>query len=188
MKMNLLTFVIAGLFVCGFTACSNSEAVNTVDSAFENESTTEQSSDEIVLEAASSTEINATAGTAVEGAVRKINTQTFINEIFDYNANPKEWVYKGTKPAIIDFYADWCGPCKMVAPIMDELALKYKGQVNFYKINTDEEKELSGGIFGIRSIPSILYIPVSGQPRMSQGLSSKEEFIERIESTLLNKI
>jgi len=88
-------------------------------------------------------------------------------------------------PAIVDFYADWCGPCKRVAPIMDKLAEKYKGKVNFYKINTDEEQELSAGVFGIQSIPSIIAIPVGKDPQMKTGAFSEEEYIKLIEDNLL---
>jgi len=186
MRRNILNIVAAGFILCSISACNNSEVVNdkvSIDNAIV-EKTIDK--DATVMES-SDTEVKADADASVEGKVRKINTATFIDEIFDYKANPTKWVYKGSKPAIIDFYATWCGPCKRVAPIMDELAEKYKGQVNFYKIDTDQEKELSGTVFGIRSIPSILYIPVDGQPMMSTGLSAKDEYIKQIETQLLKK-
>lgn len=127
---------------------------------------------------------------SVEGAntkVVKLTTPEFIDQIFDYKSNPTEWKYKGDKPAIIDFYADWCGPCKRVAPIMDELAAEYAGQINIYKVDTDKEKELAGQVFGIRSIPSILYIPVNGQPTMYTGAFAKERYVELINENLLVK-
>jgi len=194
MFKKIFNVVLTGMLLCSISSCSNSEVMNPSES---NEDVKEASSTKVIEEddptvlesSASETEVAATnaSSSATEGKVRKINTETFITEIFDYKANPTKWVYKGSKPAIIDFYADWCGPCKRVAPIMDELAEKYKGQVNFYKINTDEEKELSGSVFGIRSIPSILYIPVDGQPMMSTGLSAKDEYIRQIETNLLKK-
>jgi len=86
-----------------------------------------------------------------------------------------EWKYKGNIPAVIDFYADWCGPCKMVSPILEELSKEYEGRVNIYKVNTENEPQLSS-LFGISSIPSILFIPVDGQPQMSAGALPKKEF------------
>ena len=134
----------------------------------------------------STTEANATT-TAKEDKVVYLTTQMFIDQIFDYKANPQKWVYKGDKPAIIDFYADWCGPCKRVAPIMEELANEYDGQINIYKVDTDKEKELAGQVFGIRSIPSILYIPVEGQPMMYTGAYPKQHYIDLINENLLKK-
>jgi thioredoxin len=119
--------------------------------------------------------------------VTYLNTQMFIDQIFDYKSNPKTWVYKGDKPAIIDFYADWCGPCKRVAPIMEELAAEYEGQLNIYKIDTDKEQELAGQVFGIKSIPSILFIPVNGQPTMYTGAYPKQHYIDLINENLLKK-
>jgi thioredoxin len=185
MNKNYLTLVLGIALFCGLSSCNSPSEAPAANVAASNEVAAPES-DPTVMEAASAT-TTSTEGVDNDGKVRRINTATFIEEIFDYKANPNTWVYKGNKPAIIDFYADWCGPCKRVAPIMDELALKYKGQVNFYKINTDEEKELAGGVFGIQSIPSILYIPVQGQPTMAAGLAPKEEYIKQIETTLLKK-
>lgn len=103
-----------------------------------------------------------------------LTKQSFKDKVFDYENN-SEWNFKGLKPCIIDFYADWCGPCKMVSPIMEELAKEYEGKVDIYKINTEEEQELSA-IFSIRSIPSILFCPVGDKPRMSVGALPKEAF------------
>lgn len=119
-----------------------------------------------------------------EGKVIYLTTAEFKQKIYDYEKNSEDWVYKGKVPAIIDFYADWCRPCKMVAPIMDELAKEYKGKVVIYKVNTDKEKELAS-VFQIRSIPSILYIPKTGKPSMEMGAKSKEAYKQVIESTLL---
>lgn len=88
-----------------------------------------------------------------------------------------QWNYKGELPAVIDFYADWCGPCKMVAPILEELSKEYEGRLNIYKINTEAQQELAA-MFGIRSIPSILFIPVEGQPTMAAGALPKKEFVK----------
>lgn len=107
-----------------------------------------------------------------------LTKETFKEKIFDYENN-NEWNYKGEKPCIIDFYADWCGPCKMVAPIMEELSKDFEGLVNIYKINTDEEQELSS-LFGIRSIPSVLFIPVNDKPRMAIGAMPKQGYEQAI--------
>ncbi len=127
--------------------------------------------------------VSASSADATEGKVIYLNTADFKKLVWDYNQNPDTFVYKGDKPAIIDFYADWCRPCKMVAPIMDELAQTYKGKVIFYKVNTDMERELSK-TFQIQSIPAILYIPKEGKPQMSVGLQQKEAYIQSINDIL----
>ncbi len=108
-----------------------------------------------------------------------LTKQKFLDDIFNYESE-KEWNFKGDKPAIIDFYADWCGPCRMVAPIIEELSEEYEGKVAVYKIDTEAEQELAA-VFGIRSIPSILFIPVDGQPQMAQGALPKHTFKQVIE-------
>jgi thioredoxin len=114
-----------------------------------------------------------------------LNKQTFLEKVFNFEQN-KEWKYEGELPALVDFWAPWCGPCRMVGPVLEELSEEYKGKVNIYKVNTDEEQEL-GGVFGIRSIPSLLFIPKEGQPRMAVGALPKEALIEAIEKELLNE-
>lgn len=108
----------------------------------------------------------------------------FLNKVVNYEANPNEWKFLGERPAIIDFYATWCGPCKMLAPVLDELAAEYEGQIDIYKVNVEEEEELSA-LFGIRSVPSILFIPMEGQPQMAQGAMPKPALKEAIHSVLL---
>jgi thioredoxin 1 len=112
----------------------------------------------------------------------QLTKETFLEKVFNYEEN-KEWKFEGDKPAIIDFYADWCGPCKMVAPIMEELAQEYDGKIDVYKINTDEQQELAGA-FGIQSIPSILFIPLDEQPQMAAGALPKETFQKVISDVL----
>lgn len=114
----------------------------------------------------------------------KLTTADFKNNIFNYETE-KEWSYKGTLPAIIDFYADWCGPCKMVAPVLEELSDEYKDKLIIYKVDTEKEMELSG-VFGIQSIPTFLFIPVSGQPMLQPGAFPKKVFKEVIEEHLLS--
>ena len=103
-----------------------------------------------------------------------LTKDTFLEKVFNYEQN-KEWKYSGDKPCIIDFYADWCGPCKMVAPILEELSKEYDGKLYVYKIDTEAEQELAS-VFGIRSIPSLLFVPMEGQPQMAMGALPKEVF------------
>jgi thioredoxin 1 len=113
----------------------------------------------------------------------KLTTEEFKNRVFDYTTE-KEWNYKGTLPAIIDFYADWCGPCKMVAPVLEELAKEYDGKLLIYKVDTEVEQELSA-VFGIRSIPTFFFIPVKGQPMMQPGALPKNAFKQVIDEHLV---
>lgn len=108
---------------------------------------------------------------------------TFKDKIFDYE-NEKEWKYRGELPAIVDFYADWCGPCKMVAPVLDRLAKKYDGKLSIYKVDTEAEQELAG-MFGVQSIPTLLFIPKDGEPRVAMGALPEKEF-ERIIGEVLS--
>jgi thioredoxin 1 len=108
---------------------------------------------------------------------------TFLEKVFNYEQN-KEWKFEGELPAVIDFWAPWCGPCRMVGPVIEELSEEYKGKVNFYKVNTDEEQELAGA-FGIRSIPSLLLIPKEGKPKMAVGALPTESLREAIQEELL---
>jgi len=112
-----------------------------------------------------------------------LNKEGFLSKVFDYENN-KDWKYLGELSAVVDFWAPWCGPCKMFGPIIEELSEEYKGKVNFYKVNTEEEQEL-GAAFGIRSIPSLLFIPKEGQPKMAVGALPKEAMKEAIEKELL---
>lgn len=112
-----------------------------------------------------------------------LTKETFKEKIFDFESS-KEWKYKGELPCIIDFYADWCSPCKMIAPILEELSIEYKGKINIYKVDTEAEQELAG-MFGVRSIPSILFCPMGEQPQMAQGALPKQDFIKAINEVLL---
>jgi thioredoxin len=114
--------------------------------------------------------------------VNHLTKESFLDRIFDYEKN-KEWKYEGEKPAIIDFYADWCGPCKIVSPVLDELSDELNEKMDFYKIDTEAEQELAA-IFGIRSIPSFLFIPVNAQPQMAVGALPKETFVRAIKDVL----
>lgn len=119
----------------------------------------------------------------------KINELTkadFLTKVSDFESNPSEWKYLGDKPALIDFYASWCGPCKMIAPILEELAAEYGDRIVIYKVNTEKEQELAG-VFGIRSIPSLLFVPMNEQPPMVMGAMSKAELKKTIDQVLLKK-
>ncbi|MFW6131687.1 MAG: thioredoxin [Candidatus Aminicenantaceae bacterium] len=111
-----------------------------------------------------------------------LTKETFKQSIFDFEKN-KEWKFEGDKPCIIDFYADWCAPCKMVAPVLEELAQEYKGKLDFYKVNTEEQQELAQ-LFGIMSIPTIMFIPKNDKPQVAQGALPKEVFKDSIKTVL----
>lgn len=117
-------------------------------------------------------------------ATVKLTTQDFKDKIFNYDTST-EWKYKGSIPAVIDFYADWCGPCKMISPILEELSDEYAEQIIIYKVDTEKEMELSA-VFGIQSIPNLLFIPVEGTPVMQPGALPKKIYKEIIEKQLLN--
>ena len=129
---------------------------------------------------------NETGNVAAQGEVVVLNKADFLTKVYNYEKNQTEWVYEGTKPCIVDFYADWCGPCKKISPILKELAGEYKNDIIIYKINVDNEKELAAA-FGIQSIPTLLFIPAKGKPQLAQGALSKEQFVEQINGFLLGK-
>lgn len=110
----------------------------------------------------------------------------FLTKVMNFEKNPKEWVFLGTKPCVIDFYATWCGPCKMLSPIMEELSHEYAGKVDFYKVNTEEQQELAAA-FGIQSIPSILFCPMGEKPQMAMGALPKETLKQAINEVLLKQ-
>ena len=114
-----------------------------------------------------------------------LTTDQFRQRIFDYKVN-KEWKYTGDKPCVIDFYTTWCGPCRRLAPIMEELAIEYAGKVIFYKVDVEKEKEVAQA-FGISSFPRILYVPMTDKPMMQIGLQPKENIQEIIDEHLITK-
>lgn len=111
-----------------------------------------------------------------------LTAESFKHKVFNYEVN-KEWKFEGEKPCVIDFYADWCAPCKIVAPILEELSEEYNGKLDIYKVNTEEERELAA-IFGIQSIPSILFVPKDGQPQMALGALPKDTFARAFKDVL----
>lgn len=116
----------------------------------------------------------------------QLNAEMFKKDIFDYTTE-KDWKFKGSVPALIDFYADWCGPCQMIAPILEELAAEYGDKLIIYKVNTEVEQELSA-LFQIRSIPSMLFIPLANQPIMQAGALPKSQLQEVIDRELLGVV
>jgi len=114
--------------------------------------------------------------------IEHLTKETFLNKIFNYEIN-KEWKYEGERPCIIDFYADWCGPCKIVAPVLEELAKDFDGKINVFKVDTEDQQELAS-VFGIRSIPSFLFVPSEGQPQMAMGALPKETFVKALKDVL----
>ena len=114
--------------------------------------------------------------------IEHLTKETFLNKVFNYEKN-KEWKYEGEKPCIIDFYADWCGPCKVVAPVLEDLANDFDGKIIVFKVDTEAEQELAS-VFGIRSIPSFLFVPADGQPQMALGALPKETFVKAFKDVL----
>lgn len=112
-----------------------------------------------------------------------LTKQSFQDKVFNYEQN-KEWKFEGDLPCLIDFYADWCGPCKTLTPILEELSEEYKGKINIYKVNTEEEQDLAAA-FGIKSIPSLLFCPSEGQPQMAQGALPKDQLRKTFDELLL---
>lgn len=116
----------------------------------------------------------------------ELTKAVFLEKVANFETNPTVWKYLGDKPAIIDFHATWCGPCKAIAPTLNELAEEYEDEIYIYKIDVDKEPELAGA-FGIRSVPTLLFVPMEGDPQMAQGAMPKKAFQEAIDQVLLNK-
>ena len=114
--------------------------------------------------------------------IEYLTLDTFKTKVFDFEEN-QDWKFEGTIPCMIDFYADWCGPCKMVAPVLEELEKEYEGKLHIYKIDTEDQQELAG-MFGIKSIPSLLFVPMEGQPQMAMGAMPKESFEQAFKEVL----
>lgn len=178
MKINLLSSALAILLLA--SSCGNANTNS------ENKSTPPESTSTVEASETGNRSVEEPAATAnlATGKPIMLTKAMFLDKVYDFEKNPSTWVYKDDKPCIIDFYADWCRPCRMVAPIMEEFAKKYEGQITIYKIDTDKERELAG-YFGIRSIPSVLFCPVNGKPQMTQGALPKEEFEKIINQLLL---
>ena len=168
-KLNLILFIV-GLII--FVSCINStetraqETKTTPSDKAAQENNEKKTTDENF------------------GNIIHLTKTTFLEKVMNFEKNKDVWVYEGDKPCIIDFYADWCKPCKLIAPIMEELAVEYAGQICIYKVNTQKEPELAA-VFGIRTIPSVLFCPMKDKPQMAQGVLPKETFKQVIDSFLL---
>ena len=127
---------------------------------------------------------NQTGKVEKSGEVIAMNKTLFIDNVFDFQQETTEWKYKGTKPAIIDLYADWCGPCRQTAPIMKELAKEYAGKIVIYKVDVDKEKELAA-LFNATSIPLFVFIPMNGEPQLFRGAADKATYKKAIDEFLL---
>jgi thioredoxin 1 len=111
-----------------------------------------------------------------------LTKETFVTKVFQYEKN-EQWKYEGTRPAIVDFWAEWCGPCKMISPVLEEIARQYEGKLDVYKVNVDEETEVAS-VFGIQSIPSLLLIPLDEPPRLSVGALPKNGILKLVKDVL----
>lgn len=123
---------------------------------------------------------------AAAGKIIHLTKADFLKKVVNYEKDTEEWNYLGQQPAIIDFYADWCGPCRQLSPVLEQLAAEYKGKIIVYKINVDKEQELAAA-FGISGLPTLLFIPMQGAPQSLMGLQPKEELTKMIDGTLLGK-
>lgn len=118
--------------------------------------------------------------------VVSLNKAEFLKKVYDFEANPNDWKFECKRPAIVDFYATWCGPCKALHPVLEELSKEYSGKVDIYQIDVDQEKELAAA-FGIRSIPTLLLIPMKEEPRITQGALPKDQLKKAIDEFLLKQ-
>jgi len=162
MKRTFLTLTLAAAILFGFSNCQAKSGDKT-------------------------TANNPTVAVADEGGSVKLTKAMFLEKVWDYESSPKEWKYKGNKPALIDFYADWCGPCKTASPILEELSHEYSGKIAVYKVNTEVERELSA-VFGIQGIPAFLYIPLNGRPTMTSGIARTKEDTKKMFADNINKL
>ena len=117
--------------------------------------------------------------------VTELTQEDFVKKVYDFETNPNAWKFEGDKPAVIDFYATWCGPCKMMSPILDEISKEYEGKINVYKVNVDKEADLAS-VFGIRSIPSLLFVPMKKEPSMVQGAMPRNELKKLVDDILFS--
>ncbi|WP_297095839.1 thioredoxin domain-containing protein [uncultured Draconibacterium sp.] len=166
MKTRFITLMMAAFLLFGYSSCTANAEKNNSEAPTKS-----------VSEAGKATTM--------------LTKAMFLEKVWDYENSPQEWKYKGEKPALIDFYADWCGPCRTAAPILEEVAAEFSEEVIVYKIDTQVERELAA-VFGVKSIPAFLYIPMEGKPTMASGIArSKEDtkkmFTQNINTILLKK-
>ena len=193
MKKSLIGLAVLAIVAvsCGNKAANAegeekiSEPVSTLVTEVETlQAVTDMDAKEVTLEAGVLPADSAKGGTIL------LTKGEFLKSVWNYEKSPQEWVFLGDKPAIIDFYADWCGPCRIASPILEEVSHEFAGKITVYKIDTQKEQELAA-VFGVRSIPAFLYIPRNGKPTMMAGIArSKEDtkkmFVDNINTILLN--
>jgi thioredoxin len=187
-KLKVHIIILAGLFAVLLASCGKKEdkSVNYNTPVDQNTATQNPVTNNNLKsnpEPVKKENINKENNTKGSTKMVHLTAAEFKQKVFNYETQ-KEWKFTGDVPVIIDFYADWCGPCKMVAPVLEELSKEYDGKVQIYKIDTEAEQELAQ-VFGIRSIPSILFIPMEGKPQMSMGALPKESFVKAINEILL---
>jgi thioredoxin 1 len=182
--MNLTSRVLTVIMTVALTACQPSGTTNKSGdareqsvTAFEGKATTTGNGNDGRNGAARPKERKTTMN------VKELTTADFKKLVMNYELHPKEWVFEGDKPVLIDFYATWCGPCKATAPIVEEMAEKYNGKIDVYKVDIDQQEELAA-VFGIRSIPTLLFIPKEGDPQIQVGAMSRSQMDEAIQKVL----
>ncbi|MFO7369499.1 MAG: thioredoxin domain-containing protein [Bacteroidales bacterium] len=173
--MNKITYAAVALLALSVISCNSGQTAQP------------EAKDSVAATAPVQAAIEQTAN----GAPVHINKADFLRLVMDYEKNPEQWNFQGDKPCLIDFYADWCAPCRITSPILDQLAKDYSGKINVYKVDVDKEQELAA-VFGVQSIPTFLFCPVEGKPTISAGIAgspeaTKQMFIQQIEELLLNK-
>lgn len=178
-KMKRLFLMMFAMFAIAITGCSQNKQGNVSSTAKAQEAKGEDET----TDASDKSAADAKSG---EGKVNYLTTAEFKKRVMDYDKHPQEWVFEGDRPVIIDFYATWCRPCKMTAPVVEELAKDYQGKIDFYKVDVDKEQDLAAA-FGIQSIPTFLFIPAKGNPTMQMGAMQKENFEEIIKSVIFKK-
>ena len=171
MKKHYLLFAAAIVMIIG--SCSSTPRENTEDNT------------------ANAAPVVAVADKAGSHGTVMLTKSDFLAKVMNYEKNPSEWVFEGDKPCLIDFYADWCAPCRTTSPILEELAAEYKGKIDIYKIDTEKERELAA-VFGVQSLPTFLFVPMEGKPTMSSGIArtpeeTKQMFRSQIDQLLLQK-
>lgn len=188
--MKMLAIIIMALVTLSSCNMANDKTENEIKSEKNQNHQTEQQAESNQDKDLSSIDENNTEKVSEEtnevAGTIKLNKQMFLEKVWDYETNPETWVYKGDKPALIDFYADWCRPCKIAAPILEELALEFSKDIYIYKIDTEVEKELAT-VFGITGIPAFLYIPQNDQPVMMSGIAQTDEQTKKMFKDNINQ-
>lgn len=174
MKKNVCLYAMMALAIMGCSQNNKKQEGISKELPSRVESESKAGAEKADQSVAGSSNLSASAG-----KVQVLTASNFRKKIMNYESHPEEWVFAGSRPAVIDFYTTWCGPCKMMAPVVESLAQHYVGKVDFYKVDIEQEPELAA-VFGIRSIPTFLFIPMKGNPTIQMGAMQKEDFEEII--------